>query len=71
MAESLWQKLVHERGCRLYLLPLSEFWMDDGVSLERQLDKLVSLLTGEESSQQFSQADSQPLYMDTGLNTPI
>jgi ABC-type Fe3+-hydroxamate transport system substrate-binding protein len=45
MQRSVWQQLVHKQGCRLHLLKLNEFWLDDGLSLELQLEVLVKLLT--------------------------
>ena len=44
MQRSVWQRLVHEQGCQLHLLKLNEFWFDDGLSLELQLDVMVKLL---------------------------
>ncbi|ANY65912.1 hypothetical protein BBD42_05080 [Paenibacillus sp. BIHB 4019] len=44
MERSFWQQLVKEQGHKIYLLKLNEFWMDDGVSLEKQLDIMVELL---------------------------
>lgn len=43
-SHAMWKKLVSERGSRLYFLPLSQFWMDDGLGLERQLEVIVDLL---------------------------
>ncbi|MNO49526.1 HTH-type transcriptional activator Btr [compost metagenome] len=45
MQRSVWQELVHEQGCRIHLLKQNEFWLDDGMLLERQLNTLVQLLT--------------------------
>jgi len=47
MQRKVWRRLVQEQGCRLYMLSLDEFWMDEGVSLQKQLTIMVSLLTGE------------------------
>ncbi|MCG7384394.1 AraC family transcriptional regulator [Paenibacillus sp. ACRRY] len=55
LSRQVWRQLVMERGCRVYPLILNEFWMDEGVSLEKQLEVLVERLTNE--------AASQPLYM--------
>ncbi|WP_181586771.1 helix-turn-helix domain-containing protein [Paenibacillus taichungensis] len=45
LSRQIWQQLVTEDGCRVYPLVLNEFWMDEGVSLEKQLDILMHLLT--------------------------
>ncbi|WP_315794644.1 AraC family transcriptional regulator [Paenibacillus sp. BIC5C1] len=45
LSRQIWRRLVTEDGCRVYPLILNEFWMDEGVSLEKQLDILVQLLT--------------------------
>jgi len=47
MQRSVWQQLVYEQGCQLHLLKLNEFWFDDGLSLELQLDVMVKLLTNQ------------------------
>lgn len=46
LSRQIWRQLVMEDGCRVYPLVLNEFWMDEGVSLEKQLDVLVRLLNG-------------------------
>ena len=46
MQREIWQRLVHEQGCTLHFINLHEFWLDDGVSLEYQLDILVDSLIG-------------------------
>ncbi|MNC72194.1 hypothetical protein D3C75_1232140 [compost metagenome] len=53
MFRAIWQKFAQENR-KIHLLRLSEFWMDDGVSLERQLDILVDKLTEGQWTQQFS-----------------
>ncbi|WP_338554370.1 helix-turn-helix domain-containing protein [Paenibacillus sp. KS-LC4] len=50
MGRSFWQQLVNEQGSKIYLLKLHEFWMDDGVSLEKQLDIMVELLLAESAA---------------------
>jgi iron complex transport system substrate-binding protein len=55
LSRQIWRKLVMEERCRVYPLVLNEFWMDEGVSLEKQLDIMVHLLT--------VGARTQPLYM--------
>lgn len=47
MQRSVWQRLVYEQGCQLHLLKLNDFWFDDGLSLELQLDVMVKLLTNQ------------------------
>lgn len=47
MQRSVWQQLVYEQGCQLHLLKLNEFWFDDGLSLEIQLDVMVNLFTNQ------------------------
>ncbi|WP_270169222.1 helix-turn-helix domain-containing protein [Paenibacillus sp. SYP-B4298] len=44
MQRFVWQQLVYNHGCQLHLLKLNEFWYDDGLSLELQLEVLVTLL---------------------------
>lgn len=45
MQRSVWQQLVHEQGYRIHLLKQSEFWLDDGMLLERQQAIIIDLLT--------------------------
>ncbi|MFB9277856.1 helix-turn-helix domain-containing protein [Cohnella cellulosilytica] len=59
MQRDVWRELVEGRGCRLYLLSLNEFWMDDGVSLSKQLDALVSLMERRGEIQPFYHTDIQ------------
>ncbi len=44
MQRTVWKEIVQEQGCQLHLLKQSEFWLDDGMLLERQLDTFIQLL---------------------------
>jgi|GEM_PF-607683 len=59
MQRDIWRELVDGRGCSLYLLSLNEFWMDDGVSLAKQLTVLVSLVEKRTEIQPFYHTDIQ------------
>ncbi|AJS57598.1 AraC family transcriptional regulator [Paenibacillus sp. IHBB 10380] len=50
MTHGIWQQLAQEQGCNFYLLQLEEFWMDEGVSLEKQMDIVVDMLTSGQRS---------------------
>lgn len=41
----IWQQLAQTHGSRFHLLKLEEFWMDEGVSLEKQMEIVVNRLT--------------------------
>ncbi|WP_145410483.1 helix-turn-helix domain-containing protein [Paenibacillus xylanexedens] len=50
-SRQVWQRLITEQGCRIYPLVLNEFWMDDGLSLDKQLEKIRhALLSSNESN---------------------
>ncbi|WP_378127893.1 helix-turn-helix domain-containing protein [Cohnella boryungensis] len=70
MSRGIWQRLTAQ-GCKLHLLRLNDFWMDEGVSLERQLDTLADLLTGSRWSQQNNVSDNQQAYIDARQTSPI
>ncbi|WP_391571569.1 helix-turn-helix domain-containing protein [Cohnella sp.] len=59
MQREIWRELVNRRGCRLYLLSLNEFWLDDGAALLKQLAILVSLIEKEVEIQRFYHKDIQ------------
>ncbi|MCG7409254.1 helix-turn-helix domain-containing protein [Paenibacillus sp. ACRRX] len=52
ISHGVWLQLRNEHQCHFYVLQLEEFWMDEGVSLEKQMDVLVNLLTSGQWIQQ-------------------
>ena len=64
MTHSIWQQLANEYGCRFYILKLEEFWMDEGVSLEMQMDIILELLV----SGQKAKSTIFPIESPTSLH---
>ncbi|MEJ8305297.1 AraC family transcriptional regulator [Saccharibacillus sacchari] len=56
----IWLELQSKHGCRVYPLAMNEFWMDDGLLLEKQLQILLSALTNKETIQPIDIGQTRP-----------